>query len=438
MTHHGGFRHPATPESFEYQDFGNGIVRAPYHTMISGMNVFSFAISRPPKSVERFMADYNIDRNTDIDYLIIMKDLKIGIVTWFNYANPGTAFQAYALQQYVNGISHCKAEIVNVNHSLTMIHAPILRIYAKKYGLFSFPVSVCLGIKAYKFCSFQRKYIIKYPSKLLRRNLSYEDCRLINDRYDWVILGSDQLWNIGKSFSNRHKLFLDFVSGPKKGAYAPSIGKEDWPENCKDRIKELLSDFSFIGVREKQAVNIVQPLAKVPVHWSLDPIFLLNKTEWSNIAKSLKQNEDYIFEYCIIKSPKLRAATEKLAAETGLPIIEHHGDIRKHIPSAKRMPHPSADTWLGYLMNTKYVVTDSFHGCAFSVNTNVDFFAVVTSNGSRISSMLGLFGLESRVLTDPDEIDPTKTIDWDAVNLKLEDRRKESQDWLYSSLMESD
>ena len=57
MTPHGGFRHPATPESFEYEDFGNGIVRAPIHTLINGMNVFSFAISRPPKSVEQFMAD---------------------------------------------------------------------------------------------------------------------------------------------------------------------------------------------------------------------------------------------------------------------------------------------------------------------------------------------------------------------------------------------
>lgn len=71
MTPHGGFRHPATPESFEYEDFGNGIVRAPIHTLINGMNVFSFAISRPPKSIEAFMSDYNIDRNEDVDYYLI-------------------------------------------------------------------------------------------------------------------------------------------------------------------------------------------------------------------------------------------------------------------------------------------------------------------------------------------------------------------------------
>ena len=71
MTPHGGFRHPATPASFEYEDFGNGIVRAPIHTLINGMNVFSFAISRPPKSVQKFMDDYGINKDTDIDYFLI-------------------------------------------------------------------------------------------------------------------------------------------------------------------------------------------------------------------------------------------------------------------------------------------------------------------------------------------------------------------------------
>ena len=71
MTPHGGFRHPITEESFVYEDFGHGIVRAPVHTLINGMNVFSFAISKPPKSIETFMADYNIDRDHDIDYFLI-------------------------------------------------------------------------------------------------------------------------------------------------------------------------------------------------------------------------------------------------------------------------------------------------------------------------------------------------------------------------------
>jgi 3-oxoacyl-[acyl-carrier-protein] synthase-3 len=54
-----------------YGELANDIVRAPYHTPINGMNVFSFAISRPPKSVEQYLSDYDIDRNTDIDNFLI-------------------------------------------------------------------------------------------------------------------------------------------------------------------------------------------------------------------------------------------------------------------------------------------------------------------------------------------------------------------------------
>lgn len=71
MTPHGGFRNPITPESFIEEDFGNGIIRAPKDTLINGMNVFSFAISKPPKSVEEFLSVEEIDKDKDVDYFLI-------------------------------------------------------------------------------------------------------------------------------------------------------------------------------------------------------------------------------------------------------------------------------------------------------------------------------------------------------------------------------
>ena len=365
-----------------------------------------------------------------------MENQKVGIRTWFYYPNPGTAFQAYALQRFINTIPQFRAEVINMDSPKTAITAAINLYYAKHYGPFSKIVRGILGIKSYMYCSFQRKHIVKWPEKYLRRE-EQEDWSCVNERYDWIILGSDQVWNLHLSqFSKFSKgRFLGYVKNKRKGAYGPSIGDDVWSEEIKGQIKELLSDFSFIGVREKQAVDMVQSVAKVPVHWSLDPTFLLNKLDWGKIARKPQIEGDYIFEYCIIKSPLLRAVTEKLSEMTGLPIIESHGDLRKHIPSARRMPHPSADTWLGYLMNARYVVTDSFHGCAFSINTNKDFYIALTINGSRIDSILELFGLQDRVLKSTDEIDLSKTIDWDSVNVRLEDRRKESQDWLKRSLL---
>lgn len=73
----GGFRNPFTAESLTYSDFGHGIVRAPMHTMIDGMAVFTFAISKPPRSVNKLMEDYGIDKDTDIDYFLIHQANKL-------------------------------------------------------------------------------------------------------------------------------------------------------------------------------------------------------------------------------------------------------------------------------------------------------------------------------------------------------------------------
>ena len=55
ITPHSGFRHQVTPESFKYEDFGHGIKRAPVHSVIQGMDVFAFAISKPPKSIKSLL-----------------------------------------------------------------------------------------------------------------------------------------------------------------------------------------------------------------------------------------------------------------------------------------------------------------------------------------------------------------------------------------------
>ena len=77
MTPHGGFRHRITPDSFIQEDFGNGIIRAPKDTLIDGMSVLTFAISRPPKSIQQIIDDYQIDVNTDIDYFLIHQANKL-------------------------------------------------------------------------------------------------------------------------------------------------------------------------------------------------------------------------------------------------------------------------------------------------------------------------------------------------------------------------
>lgn len=78
MTPHGGYRHPVTQEeSFEYEDFGNGIVRAPKDALINGMDVFSFAITKPPLSVKKMLEVQGFDKDKDIDFFLIHQANKL-------------------------------------------------------------------------------------------------------------------------------------------------------------------------------------------------------------------------------------------------------------------------------------------------------------------------------------------------------------------------
>lgn len=76
ITPHGGFRHPITAESFIEEDFGNGIIRAPKDTLINGMDVFSFAITRPPISIKRMMEKCGLNA-INVDYFLIHQANKL-------------------------------------------------------------------------------------------------------------------------------------------------------------------------------------------------------------------------------------------------------------------------------------------------------------------------------------------------------------------------
>ena len=76
ITPHGGFRHPITQDSFIEEDYGNGIIRAPKDTLINGMDVFSFAISRPPISIKKMMDAYGLTAD-NVDYFLIHQANKL-------------------------------------------------------------------------------------------------------------------------------------------------------------------------------------------------------------------------------------------------------------------------------------------------------------------------------------------------------------------------
>jgi 3-oxoacyl-[acyl-carrier-protein] synthase-3 len=102
MTPHGGYRHPITKESFDNEDFGNGIIRAPKDALINGMDVFSFAISKPPIGVNNMLNRLSLDKDKDIDFFLIHQANKLIVDRIVKKLKLDDAKVPYNLQEFGN------------------------------------------------------------------------------------------------------------------------------------------------------------------------------------------------------------------------------------------------------------------------------------------------------------------------------------------------
>ena len=87
---------------------------------------------------------------------------------------------------------------------------------------------------------------------------------------------------------------------------------------------------------------------------------------------------------------------------------------------------PSVTSWLRGFMDAEMVVVDSFHGAVFSIIFNKPFWVIGNKKrgNARFESLLGMYGLENRMVESGQEIDRNATIDWNRVN---EIRQKEQE-----------
>lgn len=102
MTPHGGYRHPVTKESFIEEDFGNGIIRAPKDAIINGMDVFSFAITKPPISVKKMLEQQGLNKDKDVDFFLIHQANKLIVDRLVKKLKLPVEKVPYNLQEYGN------------------------------------------------------------------------------------------------------------------------------------------------------------------------------------------------------------------------------------------------------------------------------------------------------------------------------------------------
>ena len=325
---------------------------------------------------------------------------RIGIVTYHRAYSYGAQLQAYATATYFRHIGY-DAEIIdysNIGESKKPgICFKNIKIFIKSFISFimSLPYE---DTRRKKFQEFLNNYIPKskerYPDS--------QSLQGIEDKYDYFITGSDQVWCPDINLGDLNFL-LDFVKNSlKKFAYAASFGTAELSPYDFQSYKRCLGNFNTILIREVEGQRLIHQMLGYNPPIVLDPTFLLPKTEWEKIANyPLKKEEPYILCFKILSVPliyqKLINHIQKL---TGYKIINVDSSYRYKPIKGKLYPTAGPREFLGLIQHASYVVTNSFHGTVFSIIFNKPFYTVLNENNrnSRLTTLTEKLGLRHRLV----------------------------------------
>ena len=358
---------------------------------------------------------------------------KIGIITILKVNNYGAELQAYATQKALQLMGY-DAEIIdylfykNSRHKRTKMSAPTAKMSVKKH-LQEWLFPIIANWKARNFREAQEARNKKFEL-FHAENTKQSECYDTIDKlmaaqldYDVLMSGSDQVWNPGVYSSLGPYLLRFGTKKMKRVAYASSFGVSSLPEDVKEYYKEALQNYDAISVREDKAVELVKSVSGRDAQLVLDPTLLLNKEQWLEVAKPVEGLPEvpYILIYELIPMPYVKELAKYVSKKTGMPIVRlcKNAAVEDQEPEIMSVIDAGPSEFITLFDKAGFVITNSFHGTAFSVNFGKPFYTVISkgaSNNSRQKSILKLFGCESRMIVEGSalpyisEMDITKTM----------------------------
>ena len=360
---------------------------------------------------------------------------KIGILTFHRAHNYGAVLQAFALCEYLNTNGY-EAEIIdyypnNIDQSKNTL---LRRSYKTAMKIFRSVVKPTTQRRLCKFNKFSNIY--KLSDKPFYGDVEIFECP---PRYNVLISGSDQILNTvltGKSCA----YYLSFAYKCKKISYASSFGRENVSDLERQWVREYLSTFDALSVRESSAADIIEKEISIRPKLVVDPVFLLSQEKWGeliNAQDNQTHSDNYIFVYAMEDTPQLRrgieiarrqfpkqSATVVLGGNFSFPI---DGKIDKTCGPVE---------FIDYIRNATCVVTNSFHGSAFSIIFGRPFVSVAhSSRGTRLENLARIAGYHQFLLNkDFDNDEENCIVDGKRAYSNIQPLIVESKEYLASAI----
>lgn len=314
--------------------------------------------------------------------------------------NYGAVLQAFALQWYLS--NHCGLDVRIVDYE-TDRHRQKNKIF-KRFST-NIIIQICMMLATLlRFGSLKKRKVRTFDFK--EKNMLFTSKYISKEQLlnnipcsDVYLSGSDQVFN--PNGIDRDVYYLSFDKGNgKKVAYAPSFGVIQYSDNDKQYIKERIEDFDALSCRESEGAEFISSLLDKRIPSVVDPTLLLSVEEWNCISVKPSVKDRYICVYDLNGGENLITIAKQIQEKTGSKIYCITDKAQKKYDVDKQIYDAGPAEFVGWIQNSAYVVTDSFHGTMFSLKFNIPFYTyiAVPSSSGRITNILSRLNLSHRII----------------------------------------
>jgi len=365
--------------------------------------------------------------------------VKVGIFTFPNSVSYGAVLQMYALCRAVNMLGH-EAEAINYYSAYMKAekHCNSGHMSSLKYTLKRTMRRVLHAPLYAGFTAFEKKNVPLYPKRFFSDKSRLPE---VSARYEAIICGSDQVWNPDITGSDL-SYFLDFCGKEtRRISYAPSFALDTLPADFAADAREELLKFSSLSVRELQGQAMIAEMIGREVPVVVDPTMLIETHDWRQLEMPYQRIKgEYLLYFTVKGSSTLFKKSRDFAKKNGLKMVVVGGKILKKFRNNDPVVHYAVDIspaeWLWLVDHARYVSTNSFHGTAFSIIFEKDFYLELSSlANSRLSNIVNMLGLDSRIVPKEEEMLLSQA-DYTVAREVLPRLKGESLDYLKNALSE--
>ena len=277
---------------------------------------------------------------------------KIGIITINDNNNYGNRLQNYAVCEIFNKMGMDGITIKNNVNSNMQIFKEKIKYIAKMFF-------------------FKKNYDRVKNFKMFNKNIKFSDYCIrkdnipcnINEKYDYFVVGSDQVWNPGFGRLSDIDL-LTFATNNKKVALSASFGVSELSKENQKKVRDELSKFKAISVREEAGRNIAKKATnRDDIEVLIDPTMMINSSDWDKVLKKprMLKNDRFILNYFLGElSDERKNEIYRFAQENNCEVINILDKNSKFYACG-----PSEFLYLE--KNAVLICTDSFHSSVFAI-----------------------------------------------------------------------